>query len=318
MSVLVLKCTTCNREIELKRNKTSVEFIKNCIITQGCRGTLYLFNTLKDFTRGKNSKSVSGLTDWNQRKVLFDFTQTTEIDTWSIKHNTRAFPSVFAFVNAPTENEPNRIEQKEPIDIKIIDENNIVLFFDRAYSGTAQLITNMTFPQNQVFTSETKSIKRIQLSNEGELTIALKLQNSKSSIIEFISMWHFSTGLSAKVNYNIDDVQSSLSPWRSFQNIDVDGVIYEVRSFKIRNFTIPAGSHVSFKEFSPSENPISKPKQAFILITKPPFEIFDIDKTRVLDLSDIINDELAISYDGFEVSIEESKLKNIFPHAICL
>ena len=133
MAVVVYKCNVCKREIELQRNKKGLESTNHCIITHGCRGELYQIDLFEDFIRGKFPDDVAGLDNWQQRKVLYNHSQTIERSTWNITHNMGTYPSVQVFVDRPIEGDEDNIEEIFPEDIIIVSKNTIQLVFDRAW-----------------------------------------------------------------------------------------------------------------------------------------------------------------------------------------
>jgi len=313
MAVTIYQCSVCDRQIEIFRNPKSVDVINNCVITQNCRGTMIAIKNLDDYSRGRNPKSVSGLEDWNQRKVLFNFVQTTETDSWIIKHDMQCFPEVMVYANKPTENDAKNVVKIEPQKIELVDQNSIRLSFERPQSGTAQLFTNTSFPDSSKFVARSETIKNVQLTNNGELTIAVIKFPPHRTIINLSATWIFPSGKTTPAIFKVDDVQSINSPWRTFTEVVINGVVYELRSFLIRDFNVPTGSHVNFTGMDPSLTDELEKNQLFSLISNPPFQIFDIDRYRALDLSDLISDPLSLSFDGFELSVKSDKLKNIFP-----
>ena len=84
MAIVVYKCDVCDREIEILQNPEGLETVGRCVITDGCRGNLYQIDTKQDFIRGKFPETVAGLTDWTQRKVLYDHTQSVATFQWRI------------------------------------------------------------------------------------------------------------------------------------------------------------------------------------------------------------------------------------------
>jgi hypothetical protein len=276
---------------------------------------MYQVKVLEDYTRGKTPETVSGLEDWNQRKVLFNFDQNIESDTWTIQHNLKAYPEVFVFVNQPIEGNPDNQTALEPDDTFTVNENTIVLKFSRPWSGTAQLVVNTSFPGNRIFGAGTSSETQVQLTNSGEITIATLRPDVHVPIIDITARWIFAAGEILDAVFHADDVQSIYSPWRSFTMVEIGGKTYELRSFNVRNFNVPAGSHLQLLTYN--ANPAAA-DTFLIMVSKPPFEIFDVDKTRVVDTYSIRNDALAIGYDGFELTISSKKIKNIFPLIIGL
>ena len=134
MSIVVYKCPVCDRTIDIVQNPKGLDTVGRCVITDGCRGKLYQLDFKQDFTRGRFPDAVAGLTDWTQRKVLYDHTQAVSDSVWLIQHDLGVFPSVQVYVNIPSGNDIV-LTEVEPLSINIIDENNLSVTLDRNQSG---------------------------------------------------------------------------------------------------------------------------------------------------------------------------------------
>ena len=142
MAVVVYKCDVCKREIQLQRKIRSLESIGRCTITNGCRGSLYQIDLLEDFVRGALPDPVSGLDDWQQRKVLHNHEQAIERDEWIIEHNMGSFPIVSVFVDRPIEGD---LENREEITPDMIYEWWIATKEQYPDSVTADDVENEIF-----------------------------------------------------------------------------------------------------------------------------------------------------------------------------
>lgn len=308
MSVVVFQCSECEREIELVQNKKTLEVVNNCIITEGCSGYLRQTNVLVDYSKGKLPEPVSGLTDWSQRKVLYNHTQSIEDTVWTIKHNLNCVPTFIVLVDKPTQANPDYREKIEPTDVIVLNNNTIEFHFGRPYSGIAQLLTNTSFPVVQN-TNQTAVSTKFQLSNNGELTFGVLKSLSIPTHINMTIKVIPSIGLSRTETLIIDDVQSINSPWRSNNFLLIKGSIFHLRSFNIRdNVVLSTGSSVSFQ--------VDTPNQFFLMLSNPPHSIFDVVRDHVIDLYDLRNDQTAISYEAGELFVDSSKIKGVFPPAI--
>ena len=143
MAVIRYKCTTCDRKIEIIEQPSGLEQFGPCVITDKCRGTLYKLERLEDYAVGKFPSDVTGLTNYIQRNVLYNHTQSIAERTWLVEHNLGVNPSVQVVVNREEEVDGVVVSIRveiEPQLITLIDKNNLTILFDRPESGLAQVI----------------------------------------------------------------------------------------------------------------------------------------------------------------------------------
>ena len=266
MAIVVYKCDTCKREIELPQNKKGLEVVQRCIITEGCRGKLGQQSIKYDHSRGSFPSTVVGLQDWAQRKVLFDFTQTISSTTWTVTHNLGTEPSIVVYIAKQSSSVVQTVTgitvvekttyQQVPLDeleVTIVNENQLIVTFPSptftsGQTGIVQCIARSTKPITNVAAPVATTVSYIQLTNSAELSIA-SIDNSTTLnlTLEFITP----TGTVVPVNYVVDNIPSVTSPWTGYTNILVNGRNYTVRSFNVvnnitlfTNGTIPNGSTV--------------------------------------------------------------------------
>ena len=206
MAIVVYKCDTCKREKEFARDIKGLDTLQNCTITHGCRGQLYHKQLLPDYLRASFPDDVSGLEDWLQRKVLYNHTQGIERDNWLVIHNLGTFPSIQVFVNRPIEGNEDNQEELLPSDIEIIDNNTLLLKFDRPWAGIAQLVTRQSDPNllNPIVTElPTTTTNLTQISNAGEITIATKIATlGDSTNINVTLLYTTTQGSTPQIIYN--------------------------------------------------------------------------------------------------------------------
>lgn len=325
MSVVVYKCSVCKREIELERNIRSLETVGRCIITNGCRGSLYQTKVLQDFTRGRLPDSVSGLNDWQQRKVLFNYEQVIERDEWIIEHNLGSYPAVSVFVNYPTENDPTNQEEITPDDIIIDNEDQITLRFQRPYSGVAQLVARQSDPDllRPVEREAEQVAPPVQLSVSGEITIATLTSSLPNPTISIRTKYTTTIDTQELATYNIDDQPTLLSPWVDYDRIVVRGRVYIVRSYaglipRMTDGTIDSGSTFQFVGVDPlgsnSFQEISN-RQVLILLASSPYDVVDKNKTQFIDVTSVSDTEnpFAFYYDTGEFFAQANIVQSVYP-----
>jgi len=330
VAVVKFKCDTCLRTIELPRNKDSIETIKRCIITKGCRGSLKQEQLLDNFVRGRPVTPVEGLENWIQRKALFNFTQSVSRSEWLIKHDMGIFPSVVVFINAPTETDPNNQSEIIPDDIIAIDENNIKLVFSKAVAGIAQLIARETDPD--IFTSVSQATSvldttPIQITANTQLTLANLIKNELSgpvvNIKYQITYFPPNNVTPVIIEYIANTVPQIESPWSGFNTIVIKGKVYRVRSFDIQvpemaNGIIGPGSTFQFTgiayDTGSSPSPLNE-GDAYVLLANSPYTVFDVITNKLIDTtkSNSTQNAFAFSFNQGEMLTDPNIITNLFP-----
>lgn len=341
MSIVNYKCDTCKRDIELPRNITGLETVGRCVITHGCRGSLYQTNLFPDYIRGSLPNPVVGLDDWKQRKVLHNHRQTIERNVWIIEHNMGVIPTVSVFVNRPIEGNEDNQEEIVPVDIIAIDDNVTQLIFDRAWSGRAQLLSkqsdpNLLRPTTRIM-EDTESA--VQLSNLGEITIATRINPVLSNpdlsqpVISIQITYDSTSGAIVEELYSADDQPSLLSPWRSSSydrivvNVNGSRQPYTVRSFNgivpdITTGGIGSGSTFKFTQVDPNGTGLSLRNiddgEILILLASSPYDTVDKILNKYINVSTVTseNNSFSFFFNNGEFYATPDIVKNVFPAII--
>lgn len=329
MAIVVYRCDTCKREIELQRNIEGVEHVGRCNITHGCRGKLYQVDLHPDYIRGSLPDSVSGLDDWRGRKVLHNHQQAVERTEWTIVHNMGVVPSVSAFGDRPIEgNLKNRVEIT-PTDTVIVNDNTIKLVFDRPWSGIAQLVARQSDPDlfKPVIREQVAVESPLQLSAEGEITIATKVGTiSPTTNIILDITYATPTNTDLTVQYTADTAPSILSPWVDYdEGIIVKGSIYTVRSFnalipEMTTGAILSGSTFKFTGIDTTGTGTAtvaiNPGDVLILLADSPFEAVDKIVDRYIDVTDVSasKNPNGFYYNGGEFFADPTVERSVYPH----
>ena len=328
MAIVVYKCDVCKRDIELERNIKGLESIQRCTITHGCRGKLYQTKVLDDFVRGRLPDQVAGLDDWRQRKVLYNHPQTIERDNWIIEHNLGTFPSISVFIDAPTEADPDNQEEIIPVDTIIVDEDNIILKFDKAVAGLAQLVARQSDPDLlrpfvglNITTDELQ-----QLSINGNISIATRISTTGTPTTVFLLV-EYTTTTNAVIQNVYTVSGNDLGTWSDINKTVIKGKTYTVRSFngiisQMENEVIASGStfKVSFiaGDFNglgtETHNPIPQ-DEVYILFADEPFDNIDKVTTQYIDVFDVAesNNNFTLVYDTGEFFAEKEIIQDTYP-----
>ena len=299
MAIIVYNCDTCKREIELTQNTTGLDTLQRCVITHGCRGKLYQVRVHPDYIRGATPTNVPGLDNWIPRRLLHNHTQPIARQTWNIQHNLGTLPTLEVFVNRPTEDDPDHVEEIQPTDFRIIDPNNVQLYFDRAWKGFAQLMARQSDPKllNPIQQEPEVEIPIVPISNRGEITLAVLKQSASfgipAPIINLQITYNTPVGTVPIIEYAPDDSPSILSAWRNFNEVIIRGKVYTVYSFNgvttsMTNGDITNGSTFGFTGVD--RNPTStistiNPTEMLILLARPGQTIVDKIVDKFIDVT---------------------------------
>lgn len=304
MPVIVYQCTVCDRQIELQEQPEGLEVVKRCIITNECRGNLYKVERKEDFVVGNFPDNVAGLTNYIQRKVLYNHVQSIAESTWLVPHNLGVNPSVQVVVDRTEQVDGEIVTSRvevEPERITLIDENNLRIFFDRAETGLAQCIARSSAPargENAIETTfgtvDEDTTTFVQVSNEGVLTIATNDASGEfppsvvtgSGLIvaddvpitlrylDDTSAEDLQTAATIDVAYNASTPAISTSPWNDAEVVFVENKTFIVRSISfgdpVNDSGVANGTSVFFDQGNAEE--------LRVLIALPPYD--NVDKQR--------------------------------------
>lgn len=328
MAIVVYKCDVCKRDIEIERNINGLENIQRCTITHGCRGKLYQTKVLADFVRGRLPDQVAGLDDWRQRKVLYNHEQTIERDNWVVKHNLGTFPSVSVFINVPTEADPDNQEEIIPTDIVIIDEDNIILNFDRALSGLAQLVARQSDPDLlRPFVGLNISVEDLQqLSLTGDVAIATRISTvGEPDSVDLTVEYTTTTNAINTQIYSADvNETGTASSWRDIDKVIIKGKTFSIRSFnglvdEMVDETIASGSTFKFTTIGTTGSPLTTREitqdEVYVLFAAAPFDTVDKITTQYIDVFDVIasDNNFTFVYDTGEFFADKEIIQDTYP-----
>jgi hypothetical protein len=331
MAIVVYKCDVCKRDIELEQNLKGLENIQRCTITHGCRGKLYQTKVLPDFVRGRLPDQVAGLDDWRQRKVLYNHKQTIERENWAVKHDLGTFPSVSVFVNVPTEADPDNQEEIIPTDIVIVDEDNLILKFDKALSGLAQLVARQSDPDLlRPFVGLNISVEDLQqISLTGDIAIATRISTIGENDAVGLDV-EYTTTTNAVITHSYNDVNlnelDTNSSWQDIDRVIVKGKTYTVRSFnalipEMSTETIGSGSTFKFTNIATNGgSPIGTARpieqdEVLVLFASSPFDSIDKITTQYIDVYDVIasTNNFNFVYDTGEFFADTEIIQDTYP-----
>ena len=321
MAIVVYKCSVCDREVELLQNPDGLETVGRCIITDGCRGNLYQIDVKQDFIRGKFPDAVTGLTDWTQRKIIYDHTQTVATSQWRVEHNLGVNPSVQSFGERPSGDETILVEI-EPDSIEIVDENVLLLNFSRTESGTAQCIARSSRPVVETVRVEevTTEVAPFQITATSELSIATL---DDSTNIDITISFTTPDERVVDVTYTVDDAPALASPWSDTNKIYFHGKVYTIRSFNVisevelTDGTVVDSSSFYFKNIDTgSGSRTMTSEEVIVLLADDPYETYDKQVNTFVDPTLISSEQASFSfyYENGELFVYNNLIETVFPH----
>ena len=334
MAIVVYKCDTCKREVELQRKPKGVETVGRCVITHGCRGKLYQTDLLEDFIRGSIPDPVVGLDDWHQRIVLYNHTQTLEREEWLIEHGMGIIPAVTALIEQEISGVGVTDIEITPDDTIIIDDDTIKLVFDRPRKGKAQLLSVQSDPDllNPLIRTTTETTEPIQISNLGEITIATRVEINQvpDPVVSMSLLFNTTDNFQIPELYAADDNPSLNSPWNGSQfrqliiNVKSRRQLYITRSFTglTPSFTtgvINSGSSFVFAGIDTTGTGDNirdiETGEVLILLASRPYATVDKIFDQYIDVTDVTdtNNQFGFFYNNGEFFADVSIIQSVFP-----
>lgn len=341
MALVVFTCDTCKRNIQVPRNIKGLEIVQRCTITLGCRGKLFQTSLLQDYSQPSILNDIQGLTNWQPRKALFNFTQTLVSQTWDIQHNLDTYPVITVYVNNPTTDNPYNVEQKVPETIEIISSNEIKISFMRPYSGVAQLVARSTSPGLLQPTNIENVIPKptpVQLTNNCNFILAT-LYNKFGTNLNLNLQLQFTTNAGISTTYfftSTTNLDTSTS-WSDVNTVVINGKIYLLRQFSglttdIATGQVSNGTIFRFQGFDTNLDgtdnyvidnedqisgspPLLNTGDMLLLLSNSPFDVIDKNVTQFIDISLITSTKNigTLYYNNLEFYANPSVIGSIYP-----
>lgn len=352
MAVVVYQCDTCKRELHRKQNRTGLDVVSHCVITNGCRGKLLMTAVKPSYAIGHTAPPVLGLDDWAARKVLHTHKQVYLKKVWEVNHNLNNQPSVSAFVYKGD----NLVRANDAV-VAYTSNDTLTITFPTAVLGTAQCqarsasdgqnITTMrpvtaTDPDATSF-SLSRAAPFTNGMAPGELTIAARVSTVAISGFaptmpitmhaHFLSPTDLSEITTVPVTLTFrtvsnTPVDTAASPWADVTYTSIRGHRYLVRSANIhfgdpQNLTdrgIPEGAPCYFTVTYNGAARALANDEIYVLGSAAPHQPSDIDLSTTIDLSTITaaNASASLVYTNYELVVNTALLKTIFPSILIL
>lgn len=341
MAIVVYKCDTCKRTTQVVQNIYGLDTVQRCTCTLGCRGKLIQDEVLADFIRPSLPDNVPGLTNWQQRKVLFNFTQPIASQTWTIEHDLGTLPVVQVLVNQPTSQDPNNMVMIIDYHLVIVNADVITITFDRPYSGTAQLVARSSDPtllQQTSFEPPPVSQAPIQLTNSARFILATRLDKFGANTGFNINLLYTSSsGQDTSVTYASSTNQDTLTSWSDVSRVVIKGKVYVLREFTgltadMTTGIIPSGTKFRFKGFDVTLDsindyvvdasdqtlevpPLINAGDILMLLSASPFGSVDKVTNEYIDVTSVTTTQNigTLYYSNLEFFALPAIVKNIYP-----
>lgn len=307
MSIVNYKCDTCNREINITRNKYGFESFGRCIITDQCKGFLKQIKILSSFVNPQLPKDVENLNNWSQTKKLYTHHQFIERKEWKVDHYLGSEPSIQTFIDID-----NILTETSPLNIITVDKNTTKIIFNKAESGYAQCISRSTnipsvITKNEIIEEDEENLFQMSISNT---LIFATFDNLTTDNVRI--HWKDSNCNSLGFVDQIIENNSTILPWGIYEKI-----LYKGKQYTIYNIDIipPTGANDGSTFYFDTDGGNFNVNNSIILLTNPPFFNADIVKHRIVNMNSIdnISSILYTSLNEGNLFIKESKIKSIYP-----
>jgi hypothetical protein len=317
MSIVVYQCDTCKRELDILRNERGLDTVSRCVITQGCKGSLYQIDEKGTGVFGRPLTDVDGLDNYRQRNVLYIHEQLLSSSSWTIEHGLNSNPSVVVYLDNVTVDgvRSSTILDMDDYVVNFVDGNNITIQFAVGSTGIAHIISRSSNPDTVNFIQQPNTFD--QLTANSVLTIGLPFVDDDPKttdiLLNFISP-STSNITSLIVEFTSHNFNGEISlfntPWQDTDLIYTNGQIYKLKSVRVDSIMssqdIESGSPFFFDDTN------------FIILTSnPPYSSLnvDINDTRVYIPSKIESSGVGSNTSGNdgEFFIDETTAINLHP-----
>jgi len=310
--IIVYKCDVCDREVQLQRKPKSIETAGRCIITDKCRGKLYverLIKTTSPFI--KRTEEVVGLDNFYQRNKLFKFTQLYEKSTWSIEHNLESFPIISVY-----DVDKNVIPDSD-FQVTIIDKNKITLKFNTFVSGTAELYVREVSKTTTVV-AVSDEIETTPVSSDAILGTMTILTRSAAAIGTSVSLK--TTSSNGQVQFSSATITGAngSSPWSGYTKVVIRNITYYIGfiDFFSNGFNASLISNGTIIEVD--QDNTSSTAVTHFLLADDPFDRADIIRDNVLEVSKINATTGSLFFDNDEVFCNNKYITKLYPKLITI
>lgn len=241
MSVVVYECDTCNREIDIVRNERGLDTVKRCVITNGCKGSLYQIEERSTSVFGRPVEDVEGLDNYRQRNILYIHNQLLSSSQWIIEHDLNTDPAVVVYIDVVNLDGTKSYQTMDPDDyvVSFVDGNNIQLDFAVGTTGIAHVIARSS--NTSVIQQVNQEPQWYQVTANSILTIGVPLDIDNPQQFVSVNTSFISPSTSEVVDTDVTftahkfngEISLFNTPWQDGDLIFVGATLYKVMSTRI-------------------------------------------------------------------------------------
>jgi len=346
MATIDYKCDTCKRNITLAENPLGMTVFAKCIITEGCKGTLYKLARNENIAREVSDfpPAVLGLNDYVKRRAFYPELINITSNPWKIKHNLGTSPAVTVYI-LDNNDDTSELSPDEYI-VTVVDKDNIEIAFNSPQRGLVHLVARSSVPIAVVTVADNGNL--FQVSNGGFMDFASVSVINTLSGQQFLTEDDFDLQIEVQipssplttvegVNELLKDQLNSSSPWFGWEQV----LVRKRRNFATKNMQILEAFQLAFGSSiitnltdvpNGSSFVIQKiryrnvgtgylgefiqlePRSLLLLLANSPYGVVDKIRNQVIDVGELplaTNGRFFI-YDG-EVFLNQDNIERIYP-----
>lgn len=261
-----------------------------CTVTYGCDGELFPVHNITEIINTKPiPPNVPGLTNWIQKRLIYNHTQRFVSDEWTIVHNLQCVPIVHITTNLTQPDGTIKEEWISPVSITTVDENTTKVKLAKAYAGKAQCVT-ATSQRIDASGPELQLDEYIQISSNGTITLASNALKSPGGIDLSATFTDVASTATVDVRYDgITNSTSTKSPWALDSEVLIGGKKFSIGSFDINTPSAPSQEEFNNITYNTSNVEItglpSTYRTTMILLSHYPYTFADRVVDRMIDLA---------------------------------
>ena len=340
MSTISYKCDTCKRDIELLENIYGMTVFSKCVVTEGCKGKLYLNSRNPDSIRETYPSSKPNLNDYIPRRVFFKHEQTNSSTIWKIFHKMSVLPTVTVY--EIIDNKFSEIDENF-YTISNITPDELNISFSEPKKGIVHLVARSTI--SNVPNTEEEIFEKVQLSTNGVITFAIPeyinyldntiLQMNNAEIRVEIKLERPDEEELTCIEELVPNLVP-VSPWTTWDKILVrNRRIFLPRTKNVLDFNvfedsiltlsdIEDGTKITFTKinFDPTSANSNtnkyvdiKSKSLLILLSTAPHSTIDKITDKLLDIGELLNEtDNFLSFENGELYVNVSNIEKTYPN----
>lgn len=283
MGVVVYQCDTCRREVDIVRNERGLDTVKRCVITNGCKGSLFQVAERNTSVYGRPLEDVEGLDNYRQRNVLYIHEQLLSSTNWIINHNLNTNPTVVVYIDfvEPSGRRTYRMLDPDDYVVTFSDGDNISIEFATGTTGLAHIIARSSNPRKVDIQSVVRSW--YQVTANSILTVGIKYDKDPALMdadtVTDRTLYFISPSTSEVISTNVPftshkskgEIALFNTPWQDANVIFVNGSLYKVKSARVNDIL----NSLNIEDGSPFY--FDDPTNMIILTSVPPYSSLNVD-----------------------------------------